>query len=67
MAADPKRNDGKGSLEHLAKDPATASRFKQLVGADGKWPASDESLSVPGAICQTSRRPVQAIRGAYTV
>jgi len=37
IAADPKRNDGKGSLEYLVKDPATAERFKQLVDQDGKW------------------------------
>jgi hypothetical protein len=34
IAADPKRNGGKGSLEYLAKDPASATRFAQLV--DGK-------------------------------
>ena len=37
MAADPKRNGGKGSLEYLVKDAATAKRFKHLVDADGKW------------------------------
>ena len=37
IAADPKRNNGKGSLEYLVKDPATAERFKQLIDKDGKW------------------------------
>jgi hypothetical protein len=42
VPADPKRNGGKGSLEHLAKDPATADRFKHLVGKDGKWAVRDD-------------------------
>ena len=29
------RNGGRGSLEFLAKDPATAARFRHLLGADG--------------------------------
>jgi len=37
IALDPKRNDGKGSLEYLVKDPATAKRFKHLMDSDGKW------------------------------
>jgi alpha-galactosidase len=37
IAADPKRNGGKGSLEYLVKDPATAARFGHLVGKDGAW------------------------------
>ncbi len=37
IAADPKRNGGKGSLEYLVKDPGTAARFSHLVGKDGKW------------------------------
>ena len=35
IAADPKRNEGKGSLEFLANDPATAPRFKHLRDAKG--------------------------------
>ena len=31
VKADPKRNDGKGSLEYLAKNPATAQRFAPLL------------------------------------
>lgn len=43
VAADPKRNGGKGSLEHVAKvDPATALRFKHLLGKDGKWAVRDD-------------------------
>jgi hypothetical protein len=42
IAADPKRNDGKGSLEYLVKDPATAERFKHLVDKDGKWVVRDD-------------------------
>ena len=37
VAADPNRNEGKGSLEYLVKDPATAARFKHTVDAKGKW------------------------------
>jgi len=37
IALDPKRNDGKGSLEYLVKDPATAEHFKHLKDSDGKW------------------------------
>ena len=39
VKADPQRNGGKGSLEHAAKDPATADRFKHLLGKDGNWEA----------------------------
>ena len=34
---DPKRNEGKGSLEFLVKNPATADRFKHLVDSGGAW------------------------------
>lgn len=37
IAADPKRNGGKGSLEYLTKTPATASRFAHLVDKSGQW------------------------------
>jgi len=36
IAAEGKRNDGKGSLEYLVKSPATAARFKHLVDEAGK-------------------------------
>ncbi len=41
IKADPKRNDGKGSLEFLVKDAASADRFKDLVDKDGKWVSLD--------------------------
>jgi len=34
---DPARNEGKGTLEFLVKDPATSDRFKHLVDAKGAW------------------------------
>ncbi len=42
IKADPRRNGGKGSLEFLVKDPATAERFKHLVDKDGKWVVRDD-------------------------
>jgi alpha-galactosidase len=42
IGADPMRNGGQGSLESLVKDPATADRFKHLVGKDGKWVERDD-------------------------
>jgi hypothetical protein len=42
IAADAKRNDGRGSLEFLAKDPASAVRFKRLLAADGQWVKRDD-------------------------
>jgi alpha-galactosidase len=42
IKADPQRNGGKGSLEFLVKDPATADRFKHLVGKEGKWVVRDD-------------------------
>ena len=42
IKADPKRNGGKGSLEYLLKDPATADKFKHLVDKDGKWVVRDD-------------------------
>jgi len=42
IAADAKRNGGKGSLEYLVKDPATAAHFKTLVDANGKWRTRDD-------------------------
>lgn len=31
------RNRGKGTLEYLVKNPASAERYKHLVDKDGKW------------------------------
>ncbi|MCY2986369.1 MAG: sialate O-acetylesterase, partial [Planctomycetota bacterium] len=42
IAADPKSNGGKGSLQYLVKDPATAARFQHLVDQDGKWAVRDD-------------------------
>lgn len=42
IAADPKRNDGKGSLAFLVKDPATSSRFKHLADKAGRWVVRDD-------------------------
>ena len=37
VAADPKRNEGKGSLEATANNPASPRMFKQLLNKDGTW------------------------------
>ena len=42
VPADPKRNGGKGSLEFLVKDAATASRFAPLVDSTGLWRTRDD-------------------------
>src|SRR4051794_24313964 len=42
VKADPKRNGGKGSLEYLVKDAATAARFKHLVDKGGTWAVRDD-------------------------
>lgn len=42
VPADPKRNEGKGSLEFVAKNPPTADKFKHLLGKDGKWAVRDD-------------------------
>lgn len=42
IKVDPRRNDGKGSLEFLVKDSTTAEKFKHLVGKDGKWILRDD-------------------------
>jgi alpha-galactosidase len=36
------RNDGKGGLEYLVKDPATADRYKHLVDDKGDWLVRDD-------------------------
>ncbi len=36
------RNGGKGSLEYLVKDPATADRFKHTVDEKGDWVVRDD-------------------------
>jgi alpha-galactosidase len=42
VQADPKRNEGKGSLEYVARQPATAPRFAHLRDKDGKWVVRDD-------------------------
>lgn len=42
IAAEAKRNDGKGSLEFLVKNPATAGRFAHLIDESGKWRVRDD-------------------------
>jgi len=39
---DLKRNQGKGSLEYLVKDPAADRRLKRLVDSDGQWVVRDD-------------------------
>jgi len=42
VAADLEANDGRGSLEWLVKNPATAERFGHLMDEDGQWIARDD-------------------------
>ena len=42
IAADAKRNGGKGSLEYVVKNPAATARIKRLVDKDGKWITRDD-------------------------
>ncbi|MCY2962455.1 MAG: DUF6288 domain-containing protein, partial [Planctomycetota bacterium] len=42
IQADPKRNEGKGSLEYLTKAPATADKYKHLLGQNGEWAVRDD-------------------------
>ena len=42
VAAEPNRNGGKGSLEFLVKDAATAKHFTPLVNAAGHWRTRDD-------------------------
>lgn len=42
IKADPKRHDGKGSLESVAKDPAAPEKFKRLLGKDAGWAVRDD-------------------------
>lgn len=42
IAAESKRNSGKGSLEFLVKEPSTAARFAHLVRPDGAWRVRDD-------------------------
>ena len=42
IAAEPKRNGGKGSLEFLVKNAATAKRFAHLAEDSGQWRTRDD-------------------------
>ncbi|MBS0265973.1 MAG: sialate O-acetylesterase [Planctomycetes bacterium] len=42
IAADPNRNEGRGSLEFLVRNPATAEKYKHLMTADGAWVVRDD-------------------------
>ena len=42
IKADPKRNEGKGSLEYLARETATAARFRHLQDKEGRWMVRDD-------------------------
>ena len=40
--SDKTRNEGKGTLEYLVKNPSTAERFKHTVDKNGKWLVRDD-------------------------
>ena len=42
IASEPERNGGRGSLEFLVRDPATAGRFFHLIDAAGAWRTRDD-------------------------
>ncbi|MGC4004447.1 MAG: sialate O-acetylesterase [Pirellulales bacterium] len=42
IKADPRRNNGLGSLESLAQDSAAAEKFKRLRNKDGAWTVRDD-------------------------
>ncbi len=42
IEADPKRNGGQGSLEHLVRSPETKKRFAHLVDSKGDWTIRDD-------------------------
>lgn len=42
IAAEARLNDGKGSLEWLVKNPATAAKFRHLVDDAGQWRERDD-------------------------
>ncbi|MDH3584809.1 MAG: sialate O-acetylesterase [Phycisphaerae bacterium] len=42
IRAEPRRNGGRGSLEFLVKDAATAKRFAPVVDAEGQWVVRDD-------------------------
>jgi alpha-galactosidase len=42
IKADPKRNEGTGSLEYLVKNPSTAAKFKKLTAPNDSWAVRDD-------------------------
>jgi hypothetical protein len=42
VPADPDRNGGQGSLEHLVQDPSTGEHFAHLVDDEGGWIERDD-------------------------
>jgi hypothetical protein len=42
IRGDLQRNEGKGGLEYLVNDPATADRYQHLVDEDGAWVVRDD-------------------------
>ena len=42
VVADSQRNGGRGSLELLVENPATAPRFAPLAKPDGQWRKRDD-------------------------
>ncbi len=42
ISSEAKRNQGKGSLEFLAKDTGTKARFSHLLNKDGQWIMRDD-------------------------
>lgn len=42
IEANPRRNGGRGSLQHLVKDATTAKRFAALVDTAGQWRVRDD-------------------------
>ena len=57
IKADPKRNEGKGSLEHLVKDEVTADKFKHLLSStcSARRRASGPSATTCGSTTSTAR------------
>ena len=43
IKADPKRNDGRGSLEYLVKNSKTARQFAHTIDRNGKWIIRDDA------------------------
>jgi len=42
VKSDTKRNRGKGSLDYLVRDPASAERYKHLIDDNGQWIVRDD-------------------------